>query len=144
MLVQLKVDFLEVYEQVDVGGTSEDMYQLYKGLRDQGLIWTDIKHNNFGRLRKPNTVNFEGANSISYRDFGFKEDRKIPVAQPGDVVLLDLDFVFLEGTEFEVPQDRTAMDNFYEFSARYKKEKEAEQSQTQVQTKKKNYDLDEI
>lgn len=137
-------DFLEVYEQVDVGGNREEMYQLYKGLRDQGLIWTDIKPNNVGHLRKPNAVNFEGTDSMSFKDFGFQEDKKIPVAQPGNVVLIDLDFVFLEGTEFEVPEDRTAMDNFYEFSARYKREKEAEQAktQTQVQSKKKNNDLD--
>ena len=134
-------DFIEVYEEVDVGGSREDMYQLYKALREQGLIWTDIKPENFGRLKKENKIHFDGIDSVNHRAVGFKEDREIPVAQPGDFVLIDLDFVFLEGTDLVVPQEGTAMTNFYEFSARYKREKAAEQNQSQ--NKNKNHDLDE-
>lgn len=137
-------DFLEIYEQVDVGGSREDMYQLYKALREQGLVWTDIKPGNFGRLRKPNTVHFEGIDSVSHRAVGFREDKEIPIAQPGDFVLIDLDFVFLEGTPYEIPTERTAMNNFHEFSARYKREKEAEQNQTKTIDKKVTHNFDEI
>ncbi len=137
-------DFVEIYEQVDVGGSREDMYQLYKALREQGLIWTDIKPGNFGRLRKENKIHFDGIDSVHHRAVGFREDREIPIAQPGDFVLIDLDFVFLEGTEYEIPQEGTARDNFYEFSARYKREKAAEQNPTKKVDKKKDPNLDEI
>ncbi|MBQ6860484.1 MAG: hypothetical protein IJO08_02415 [Clostridia bacterium] len=137
-------DFLEIYEQVDVGGSREDMYQLYKALREQGLIWTDIKPGNFGRLRKENRVHFEGIDSVSHRAVGFREDKEIPIAQPGNLVLIDLDFVFLEGTKFEVPQEGTAMNNFREFTSRYQKEKEAENNPTKTQIKTQKTDIGEI
>ena len=122
-------DFLEVYEQVDVGGSREDMYQLFKALLDQGLLWTDIKPGNMGRLRRENTIHFEGIDSVSHRAVGFREDKEIPIAQPGDFVLIDLDFVFLAGTEYEVPLERRAQENFEEFKARYIREKKIEHAQ---------------
>ena len=38
----------------------ETLYQVYKDLREDGLVWTDIKYDNLGRLRRKNVVTFEG------------------------------------------------------------------------------------
>ena len=35
------------------------MYGVYKDLRDDGLVWTDIKMSNIGRLKKDNRINYK-------------------------------------------------------------------------------------
>lgn len=135
-------DFIEVYDQVDLHVGREDMYQLFKALRDQGLVWTDVKHSNVGRLLKPNSPHFKETGSDDFSTVGFVEDTDIPISQPGNIVLLDLDFIFPENAPYDVPEEHTAKYTFYEFDSRYKSEKAAEQNQSQ--TKKKTHDLDEI
>ncbi len=136
--------FLEVYEHVDVGGSVDEMYELFKGLMDQGLIWTDIKSNNVGRLKKENTLHFEGIDTVHHRSVGFREDKEIPIAKPGDIVLIDLDFVFPRGEKYTVPHSSANI--FNEFMDRYEREKRAERARdlNQKSSAKKYDNFDEI
>ena len=40
--------------------SSEELYQIYKELRDSGIIWTDIREANIGRLLRKNVPNLNG------------------------------------------------------------------------------------
>ena len=51
--------FFEVIEKVDTNIndiTKEEIYKLYKNIREIGLIWTDVKIDNVGRLIKDNKI----------------------------------------------------------------------------------------
>lgn len=50
--------FVEVTERVDTSkkASKEELYQLFKKLRNLNLIWTDIKESNIGRLKKENII----------------------------------------------------------------------------------------
>ncbi len=54
--------FIEVVEKVDTTNkdvTYEDLYNLYKHIRDLGLIWTDVAKRNVGRLLKDNIIHWK-------------------------------------------------------------------------------------
>ena len=59
----------------------EDVYQVFKGLRDSGYLWNDPTPENIGILQENHTSNFEG---ISYDSLKVGQ-------KPGDLVALDLD-----------------------------------------------------
>lgn len=137
-------DSLEVYEEVNVGATQEEMYQLYKSLREQGLTWTDIKPDNVGHLKKDNSIHFDGIESVAHNAVGFKVDRDIPLRKAGEVVLIDLDFVFAEDEKVVIPSQGNSSYFFDKFTSRYQKEKEAENNPTQTQIKNPQTDFGEI
>lgn len=100
--------FVEVQNEVDANWYKNEknkiyevMYNVYKDLRDDGLLWTDIRFKNIGKLLKDNNVN--------YTTFvhGGKEVEVLPhekatgligsakkILKAGEYVLLDTDFVF--------------------------------------------------
>ena len=50
---------IEITEAVDTEGiTDEDVYKIYKELREEGIIWTDAKKENLGKLRYDNVPHF--------------------------------------------------------------------------------------
>lgn len=103
--------FIEVQNEVDVDWAKpqnkpfEVMYQVYRDLRDDGLLWTDIRFANIGRLKKDNRVNYmtsihdENENKIdkeiepAEKAIGLKGTPG-KVLKAGEYVLLDTDFVF--------------------------------------------------
>lgn len=58
-----KIDTIsvEITEAVDTNTnvTEEELYAIYKELREEGIIWTDAKSSNVGRLLKPNVPHFK-------------------------------------------------------------------------------------
>lgn len=52
---------LEIVEAVDVHSTitAEELYEVYRELREDGMIWTDAKSANVGRLLRDNKPHFE-------------------------------------------------------------------------------------
>lgn len=112
------------------------MYGVYKDLRDDGLVWTDIKMSNIGRLKKDNRINYkemvhdENGNLVakeiipSEAATGLK-GKQGKILKAGDYVLLDTDFVFDEN---DLPDGKQIKDIlmklYYEnFELRYQKEK---------------------
>ena len=115
--------FIEVTERVDTStkASNEELYQLYKNLRDLGLIWTDIKADNVGRLRKENLPHWNRPIEPSTETLEFTSKRGNIVLKPGDLVILDADFIYDENDENinYVNNKETTK----EFSSRYEKEK---------------------
>lgn len=104
--------FIEVQNEVNAEWYKEEkneifevMYQVYKDIRDEGLIWSDINFKNIGKLLKDNKVNY--TTSVHDKNGNKVDSEIIPdesatglkgkpkkVLKAGDYVLLDTDFVF--------------------------------------------------
>lgn len=122
--------FVEVQNAVDTKwyeGMSEEevdevLYQIYKELMDESIVWTDIKPENIGRLLKPNkenlTVYGEEIQSSDYA-IGFIGERKGKILRPGELVVIDTDYIYKKGEEVGTP----LVSKFKEFSERYEKER---------------------
>lgn len=134
--VQNEVD-AEWYKKVDKRKLSSIMYEVYKGIREEGMVWTDIRYSNVGRLLKDNRVNY--TNTVHDNE-GRKVEKELnpdskatgikgsqgEVLKAGDYVLLDTDFVFDEN---DLPNGKkhikdVILEIYYEsFEKRYQKEK---------------------
>lgn len=106
--------FIEVQNLVDTKwihtekyNVAEIMYKVYKDIRDAGMIWTDIRYTNIGRLLKDNKVNYDikvhdGLGNEIYKEIEPMEaatglnGKNEKVLKKGDYVLIDTDFVFDE------------------------------------------------
>lgn len=72
-----QVFYIEVVEKVDTSNkdiTEEDMYNLYKNVRDLGLMWNDVAIRNVGRLLKDNSIHWQG--NLSPSDKALELDNK--------------------------------------------------------------------
>ena len=122
------VDYLfciEITEVVDTKNISkEDVYFIYKELRDCGLVWTDCKEENVGRLLKDNKVYFDGIDKVDNNSTGYINDNE-EVLKAGELVVIDNDYVFEEEEFFKNRNlyDDPPSDYFYEFEERYQREK---------------------
>lgn len=75
----------------------DEIYQVYKDIREQGMVWTDCKPANLGKLKKDNIVHlpsFKGVKKTHHSRVGFEEDNDVDILPAGETVLLDLDYVF--------------------------------------------------
>ena len=117
------IGFIEVTERVKELEANEvnkeDLYQMYKNLRDLGLIWTDTKIDNLGRLTKENTINWNKNIAHESSNLTLEEKRDNKVLQPGDLVLLDADFIYKDDDpNIQYPEHSYA----HEFENRYQEE----------------------
>lgn len=99
----LDFDFVEVYERVDEVYPSEKnlLYEVFKEMLEDGVLWTDPRLENIGKLLKPNLPFHETIDDYDkpfyiddeivemYNPFGKKE-----ILQKGDAVVLDLDGIY--------------------------------------------------
>ncbi len=135
--------FLEVQNAVDTewhrferDKIFEIMYQVYKGVREEGMVWTDIQYLNIGKLLKDNKINYdtkihdENGNIIS-KELEPEEDatgikgKPRKILKAGDYVILDTDCIFDEN---DLPNGQSIkesiLDFYYDnFELRYQKEK---------------------
>ena len=93
-----KTCFVKVTERVEtnIDINKEDLYQLYKKIRDLGLIWTDIKAQNVGRLKKENIIHWNEKLKPSEKVLGLTEKRGDIILKEGELVVLDADFIYDE------------------------------------------------
>lgn len=103
MLLRYKINiskklslFIEVNELVDTNIiiTEEDLYQLYKKMRNLGLIWTDVKSENVGRLIRDNRISWKENLYITDEILGLDPYRGNEILKQGDVVILDNDWLY--------------------------------------------------
>lgn len=117
---------IEVNEKVDTKSyvSDEEMYQLYKKLRDIGLVWTDIYKGNVGRLLKDNVIDWRFDLKPSDKVLGLDKYRGTEILRKGDIVILDCDYIFDENN---IPKEITSDFRYAEglFAERYEKEKKA-------------------
>ena len=90
--------FAEVTERAETGMevSEEELYQLFKNLRDIGLVWTDIKAANVGRLRNKNVIHWRDNLEPSDGVLSLEDKRGSDVLDKGDLVLIDADFIYDE------------------------------------------------
>lgn len=95
-LVETKDDF-KLYE----------LYEVYKDLREDGIIWADAAKKNIGRLKKPNEIHWKEKLEVDRSSVGFyeslknqvkneKSENKKELLQAGELVVLDTDYIYLE------------------------------------------------
>lgn len=99
--------FVGIYEMVDVDIeiTDEELLEVYKDLRENGIRWLDIKKENLGRLRKDNLQYETGSNIPAPLDYvGIEEsgvERK--TLKAGELVVIDLDYLYKDGKADKMP-----------------------------------------
>ena len=68
---------------------------MYKELRNSGIIWTDARGANAGRLINPNTKTLNGEYfDVSPNAVGFDKKSENTELQLGDIVILDTDYIY--------------------------------------------------
>lgn len=107
--------FLEVTERVDTKTevTTEELYQLYKKIRDLGLVWTDVAKRNVGRLKKDNIVHWNTPLSPTDEALELKKYINASQLKKGELIILDADHIY-EGYKYNLTNK--------EFEDRYQEE----------------------
>lgn len=117
---------IEITECVNTDNiTEEDVYTVYKELRDQGLVWVDCKRSNLGRLKKDNRIYFDGITQVSKNSTGYLDDNN-EVLKKGELVIIDNDYIFPEDAFFDMYDDGDVsmmFDVFKKYENRYNREK---------------------
>jgi hypothetical protein len=125
---EIKDDKGNIIRELTEEEIEEELFKVYASLREDGIVWKDIKKENVGRLLKKNSSNF-------YHDSAKIDEVKIPdelrgmrgrsqddreMLQAGELVIIDRDY--LEGKGVGVPRTPPTTLN-YEFNEEYKKPK---------------------
>ena len=129
--------YIEIQERVELlkegNYTDEEIYQLYKKVRDIGLIWFDVEPRNIGRLLKDNIIHWNSDIAQIDNVLGFEPKRGHTILKAGELVILDADFIFdytkCPEKYFEYDWSHTRNQRRYE--ARYQRE-----LQEQIEDKK--------
>lgn len=94
------------FKEMETSEVEEILYKIYVDFRKKGLMWTDIKASNVGRLTRSNRINY------SYVDIDREEKDLRPTEEAtgikgeleeqdilpeGEYVVIDTDFIFEEG-----------------------------------------------
>lgn len=127
--------FVEVTEKVDTKTevTEEELYQLYKKLRDIKLIWADIAPRNVGRLTKDNKAHWRQELPITDERLGLDGYIGNEQLKKGDLVILDNDHIFSEDTDFsEIKKCGSSYLTYFE--KRYQNEKKINNNQEDKQS----------
>lgn len=91
--------FFEVIEKVDTNIndiTKEEIYKLYKNIREIGLIWTDVKIDNVGRLIKDNKIYWYENITPSDETLEFTKTIGNHQLKKGELIVLDGDYIYNE------------------------------------------------
>lgn len=105
----------------------EELYRIYKELRDDGILWIDCKKENVGRLLKENKTNYCDirGNELRPEDkaIGFYGKKTNRVLSKGKLVIIDTDYLITREDE----KNWYKWNNFQnEFSKRYEEERRRE------------------
>ncbi len=87
--------FIEVCEKIKTNCcTEEDVYKLYKSLREIGLIWMDPKKSNVGKLIKDNKIYWNSNLNPSDKALMLDEYVEDTELKAGDPVICDADLIY--------------------------------------------------
>lgn len=99
------------------------LYDLYKELRDDGIVWTDIDWENIGVLLEDNVTTLNGKKfEVNNSSMGFVSEKNGEPLKKGEVVIIDTDYIYRE----EDPNKRWVAYS-ERFEEKYQKEKKEEQ-----------------
>ncbi len=75
----------------------EKLYQVYKELRDDGIVWTDARFANVGKLRSRNMPKLNGKDmDVDPVAVGMDKETKERILEAGEWVVIDTDFIYRE------------------------------------------------
>ena len=116
--------------------TRDELYDVYKNLREQGIIWLDPGEDNLGRMNKKTFDNHESKKYLLKQNGFLKNPNYIKNdLNIGDVVIIDLDYLIYED-ELEYDKDKirdiTRTMEIYRFATRENLEKRYQEEKKQV------------
>ncbi len=86
----------EITEIVDTKHNNlVNIYEIYKELREQGLIWVDCHKDNVGILLKDNKVYYKGIDKVDKNATGYITENT-EILKKGEAVIIDNDYIFTE------------------------------------------------
>ena len=89
---------IEITEKLDMKHiTNEDVYQIYKQMRDEGYIWTDPQKSNIGRLIRDNRIYFDNIHYVDKINTGYNDDND-EVMKKGSILYADNEYIY----EYEI------------------------------------------
>lgn len=95
--------FFEVYEKVDTTNiTEEEVYEVFKEMLYDNILWADPRVDNLGRLLKPNRAYIYDNNESYYVDdesVGIIGEEQKTVLDKGEVVIMDVDLIYKVNTD---------------------------------------------
>ncbi len=109
------INFIEIVNYVDTNWTKgltekqieEEMYKIFKEMRDDGIFVGDMRIENIGRLLKPNKVNYkenEEELKVDNESVGFTNiSEKKKILPAGELVIIDSDYIYKEGESYLIP-----------------------------------------
>ena len=125
--------YVEVAEYIylDPDITQDEVYQIYKELRQAGILWLDCKKENVGRLIKDNSVHFSEPiyprnETVGYIKDTVKKDSPMP---KGELVILDTDLLLRKEDLKRTKLSHINTRFFTEFEKRYKEEQEEDREE---------------
>lgn len=102
--------------------TDEKLYEIYKELRNDGILWLDAKWENLGKLLEDNLTIWRGKIvDVDPKSVGFDKKYDGEALKKGEIVITDLDMVYREENP-NIPWIKMS-DKSKEFEERYTKEK---------------------
>ena len=126
--------YIEISEYLKPGKpiTEEDIYSVYKSLRDDGILWLDPSLENIARLEKDNIIHFKDKLNVEDESLGYipSNSKKDQVLSKGDLVVIDLDFLIEENDKetFDKACKFINTSPYKKYEHKYQKEKKAEKS----------------
>lgn len=122
---------IEITEKVDTENiTEDDVYYVYKTLRDEGLVWLDHTVDNVGRLLKDNKIYFDGVDYVDKESTDYTTDNYV-VLPKGSLILLDNDCIY-DAEEFFKTTEYRMFGHCSIYEARYREEKEQKRNRGKV------------
>ena len=113
------VDFacVEVTEKVEMfNGTDEELYEVYKELRESGIVFTDFKRNNFGILKKDNIAHWKNGLNVEPNAAGLVGNQDWEPLKAGEIVIIDSDFLYRDDDpnieHVNEPQEKIAREKY--------------------------------
>jgi hypothetical protein len=138
------IEISEKLKRVYIGKIGKEvLYDLYKELRKDGIIWTDVRADNVGELINENIPNLNNEEMyVSPNSVGFDKELKENEnkLKPGDLVVLDIDYIYREDSqEILWPESGFGL----EFERRYKRESNPDSEIGKEQESFESISLDE-
>ena len=119
-------DRLFVHNKVDI----DNIYKVYKELREQGVMWLDPTVDNLGILSVKTANKQNEMKKVSHEDYGirYNPNYKNRELKPGELVIIDLDHMTLDDDEEKMNEIKdtlpeTILSRLELFDKQYKEEK---------------------
>ena len=125
LVVGAKECFIEATECVETNimVSEEDLYQLFRNLRNLGIVWTDVQSRNVGRLKRDNIIHWKRDLNPSDEVLGLDPKRGNIILKAGELVILDADYFYDEkDSNIIIPFNSKAL--YVKFNERYLNERQ--------------------